>query len=399
MSRRTKIIIAIVVVLLLVAIGVFLYFFFTRVSPPIGGAGEFPPLDDELLPEEGAPTVLPEEASRPFEPILRQLSEEPIAGAVLGVKSGTPIVRFVERATGNVHEIGAAGEDQKRLTNTTIPKVHEAIWRRSGVPLLARYTREDGETIETFSGRVVPGTSEGEGELTGTFLPRNITDAAIAPDGTDLFYLQEDRGGAVGIRSELAGSGKTRIWTSPVREWLVSWPAQKRIALLSKPSALAPGMLLSLDPDTGRSTLLLKNIFGLTALMNPVQPKILFSASSETSIALYVLDSATREERPLQSATLPEKCVWAKSGERLYCGIPKIIPPGSYPDVWYQGVVSFDDEVWSIDLSGGTERVFDLSAKRGVLTDLVQPQISPDEKFFVFTDKESGTLWSLQMKP
>ncbi|HBV01346.1 MAG TPA: hypothetical protein DEF00_03065 [Candidatus Taylorbacteria bacterium] len=400
MSRKTKTIIAVAVVLLLIALGVFLYFLWNKkpVSPDLGGT--FPPPTDEIAPEEKPPVTLPEEVAGPFEPILRQLSKVPIAGAVLGVKSGEAVVRYQERATGNIYEIGAAGEGEKRLTNTTIPKVYEALWSKTGTELVSRYVRENSEIIESFSARVIPESSGKEGELQGVFLPRDISSAAIAPDGKKVFYLQGENGGASGIQSDLSGNGKTKIWASPVREWLVSWPAANKIAILSKPSGFASGMLISLDPLSGARTLVLRNIPGLTALMNPAKSLTLYSASSESNISLHMLDTATGRNSTVRTTTFPEKCVWSKNGESFYCGVPKIIPPGTYPDVWYQGVIAFEDEVWGITPSSGvTDRVLDISGKRGIPIDLINPEVSPDEKFLIFTDKESGTLWSLQMKP
>ncbi|KKW22227.1 MAG: hypothetical protein UY62_C0009G0025 [Parcubacteria group bacterium GW2011_GWF2_50_9] len=400
MPRRTKIIIAVVVVLLLTALGVFLYFFLKKESalPPIGGT--FPPPTDEIpSAEEGPPTTLPEEIPGPFEPILRQLSKAPVAGFMLGARSGEPIVRYQERAAGNIYEIEADGEGEKRLTNTTIPKVYEALWSKTGSSLISRYLREGSEIIESFSARVVPSTSGTEGELQGTFLPRGILSAALSPDGKKVVYVQEENGGSSSITSDINGERREKIWESPVKEWLVSWPAEQRIALLSKSSGLASGLLISVDPRNGVKTLLLRAIPGLTALINPVKPLVLYSASGQTGITFSLLDETSGRRSPIRLTTLPEKCVWTKDGERFYCGVPRVIPQGTYPDVWYQGVISFEDEVWSsAPDTGADERIQDISDKRGLPIDLINPEISADEKFLVFMDKKSGTVWSLQMK-
>ena len=399
MSRRTKIITWSVIVLLLAALAVFLYFLFNRQTPlPPDTTGDFPPTTDEVLPSEEPSTVLPEETPGEFRPTLRQLSKIPIAGAMLGSKSGEAIVRYQERGAGNVHEIGANGEGEKRLTNTTIPKVQEAIWSKSGTALVSRYLRENSEIIESFLGRVRETPSGAEGELQGTFLQRGIQDVAISPDGTSLFYLLNENGGASGIRSDLAGNTRTKIWSSPVSEWLTFWPTQGKLYLLSKPSGLASGMLLSLNPQGTESSVVLSDIPGLTTLVNPARPEVLYSSSGESGISLFLRSTATGAETDVNTPTLPEKCVWNKGGDRFYCGIPKAVPTGTYPDVWYQGVVSFEDEVWSIGVSGGSERILDVSTERGAPMDIIRPQLSADEKFLVFTDKESGFLWSLQMK-
>lgn len=400
MSQRTKIIVIILVVLLLLGLAALIYYlFFTGPKMP-EQPGDFPPPTEEEPPIEEPPAVIPEGPPSVFEPILRQLSTEPVSGAVLGNKSGVAVVRYQDSASGNVHEIGADAEGRVRLTNTTIPKVYETLWSKSGTSLIARYVRDGSESIESFSGRIVPGQGSGEGELKGSFLARNISDLTVAPDGASIFYLQTENGVASGIRSDFAGNGKVKLWASPMHEWLASWPSQGRILLLSKPSALAEGMLLSLDPVRGGTRLLLRGITGLTALGNPVREDLLYSESTNNGIALSIWNAATGRARTVDITTLPEKCAWAKDGETLYCGVPKIIPPGSYPDVWYQGVISWSDEVWSTPReSGASYRIADLEKKRGSPIDVTNPQISADEKFLIFTDKESGTLWSLQMTP
>ena len=305
MSRRTKILIAIGLVLVLVALGIFLYFFFRTTPPTPGGGGEFPPPGEELPPVVEPPTVLPPSAPGAFEPILRQLSKVPVAGAVLGTKDGVVIVRYQERSVGNVYEIGAAGDGEKRLTNTTVSKVYEALWSKSGTALVSRYVREGGEAIESFSAEVKPNASGGDGQLVGTFLSRGLFDMAVSPAGNSLFYLQEESDGIAGIRSDLAGGARIKLWGSPVKEWLVSWPAENKILLLSKPSAFADGMLLLLDPIKGGTSLLLRGIPGLTALMNPVKSEVLYSASPDSKLSLHLFNGTTGQTRDLSVTTLP----------------------------------------------------------------------------------------------
>ena len=106
---------------------------------------------------------------------------------------------------------------------------------------------------------------------------------------------------------------------------------------------------------------------------------MLYSASGQTGITFSLLDETSGRRSPIRLTTLPEKCVWTKDGERFYCGVPRVIPQGTYPDVWYQGVISFEDEVWSsAPDTGADERIQDISDKRGLPIDLINPEISAD---------------------
>ena len=56
--------------------------------------------------------------------------------------------------------------------------------------------------------------------------------------------------------------------------------------------------------------------------------------------------------------TLPEKCVWSKADASIfYCAVPENIPADNiYPDVWYQGLMSFSDAIWKVNIKTGEEK-------------------------------------------
>ncbi|MDO8594642.1 MAG: hypothetical protein Q7R93_03980 [bacterium] len=399
MSRRSKIIIGVSIALFIIAVLLF-YFFYLKKPPTVpDDNGTFPPSSsDETPPLDGPPVTLPDGALKEG-PALRQLTTTPIAGAIAGIKDGVVRVRYIDRATGNALEIPATGGEVNRLTNTTIPKVYEALWDKAGSGVILRYLKDDDETIRTFSARIKSGANGTPGELQGTFLPQDILALALSPSTTELVYLREEGGRGVVTRALFDGSGKTELWRSPMREWLPAWNVLGTIALQSKPSVFAGGILLSLNRDTGVVTPLLSGVRGLTTLESHTLSSVLYSESTNSGFSLNLLTSATGEREPVSLTTLPEKCVWDKDDTTLYCGVPSSIIGGSYPDAWYQGVVSFADELWSISVqSGNTSRISPISLEAGTSLDLIQPALSPDEKFLIFTNKTDGTLWSYQLK-
>lgn len=400
MSKKTAVTILIIAVVLLIAAVVFFYFFYGRGSEEVPPEfGEFPTTEDTgFPPEETEPTVLLEEAVKEG-PVLRQLTTTPVSGAVIGGSGARIAVRYLARDTGNVFEVSPDGGEVKRVTNTTIPKIYEAHFAKSGTALLARYLKEDGETIETFSGTVKTKSGSAEGDLAGSFLPAGIRELALSPDGRRVFYLREESGGAVGITATIQGGEKTEVFRSPLREWNVSWPKTDSLLLTTKSSALAEGIVQFLNPETGQITPALSRLRGLTALADSSLAKILYSHSSDTAMSLSLFERESREQTELPLHTLPEKCVFATNGETLYCAVPRALPPASYPDAWYQGAISFEDEVWSIETANGIPRlIMDVSAEANTAIDAVSPMLSPDEEYLVFRNKIDGTLWSLKLK-
>lgn len=399
MSKKTKITILVSAsIFLLIALLAFYFFFLKNLSVEPGTPGTFPPPEGNISPGTEQPTVLPDEHAGAKNP-LQHLTTVPIAGAVAGGKGGEVRVRYVDRALGNVFEIPAGGGETTRLTNKTIPKVYEALWNKAGTGVILRYLKDDNETIQTFSAHIKAGIGGTPGELQGSFLPANILSIALSPSTDELLYIREEQGDGVATRASFDGTGKVELWRSPLREWLPLWSNSSTILLQSKPSVLSEGALLSLDRATGESATFLAGISGLTALPNSDLSTVMYSESTNSNFSSHTFNKTKNERKSLLLTTLPEKCVWAKDDVTLYCGVPTSVSGGSYPDIWYQGVVSFTDELWSIHFPEQTTTLVSL-LKPGLNDpiDLVQPSLSPDESYLIFTNRNDGTLWSYRLR-
>lgn len=131
-------------------------------------------------------------------PDLRALWNKPVSGIVFGEnEGGETIIRFIERGTGHVYETYPTSTKTTRITNSTIPKIQEVLWKSSD-QLIIRYLRGDeNDTIETFAANIVKpvatGTDNGvSGDLQGQFLPVNLSNVALREDGF-LFLLNRGK--------------------------------------------------------------------------------------------------------------------------------------------------------------------------------------------------------------
>jgi len=392
MPRRTKIIIGVGVVLLLIALGVFLYFYFRAPAAVTPTPGEFPSTGNVgTKPAEVIPTPIGEGGKGPR---LVKLADGPVAGAITGKSGGALVVRYLETANGNASEVNVATLEKKRLTITTIPKVLEALWNKAGSAVIARYLKEDGETIESFAASIRPKSGTTEGELVGSFLPTNITAVSASPSGKEFAYIRKEGNRATLISAPFSGSPKTEVFRSPVLEWTPLWFAENTIALLSKPSALAGGVLLFVNRATGASETVLQGIAGLTALPSPNGTLVLASESGEADFSTRVIERKSGKSVEVSPATLPEKCVWEKNSTILFCGAPRSISAASYPDAWYQGAVSFADDFWEIDAPTGISHLLFAPPEP---IDTASPLLDGDETHFIFINKKDGSLWSLRL--
>lgn len=338
-------------------------------------------------------------------PIIRQISSDPVSGFVIITdKKDGPTVRYMQSETGHTWSAPLGFVTKTRLTNTTIPKVYESLWLSDGSRLIARYLDEDGKTIKTFAGSVNPKISDigtiNEGELKGKFLDNNITDLVTGPLPDKLFYILERSSGASGILANADGAKPAMIFSSVIREWLPQWNSNGTLYLTSKASADAPGFLYSLTTG-GSQTKILGGIDGLTANVNPKNTMILYSSSNTRRMFdLYVYDIKTKTSSQLPIGTLAEKCVWNElNADIIYCGVPTNIVAGKYPDDWYKGLATFDDDLWKINTKTGEASVV-AQFKEVTQTpiDIIKPKVSANGAYVVFVNKYDLSLWSVRVK-
>lgn len=311
-----------------------------------------------------------------------------------------PALRYVDRATGNIFQTFADKIDERKFSSTLIPKVYEAFFGNKGEAVLMRYAKGDNKTIETFVGilpqEVLGGDSEGNFEIRGTLLPANVKDVSVSPDTLAAFYLFNSGENTIGTILNFSDSKKTQIFDSAFNEWLSYWPSPKTIMLATKPSYLAPGYLYKLDTGTKAMSQVLADVSGLAVLPSPDGKMVLYS---DNSMALYVYHTDTKLSESLGVRTLADKCAWNKGGTAVYCAAPKSTGGNNFPDTWYQGEVSFNDEIWKIDPSlGSTELLADPAAIAGEEIDGTKLSLDPNENFLFFVNKKDSYLWRVDLR-
>ncbi|MCE9549254.1 hypothetical protein K8Q98_02535 [Candidatus Nomurabacteria bacterium] len=263
-----------------------------------------------------------------------------------------------------------------------------------------RYLNTDNVTIETFLGNipkeVLGADTSGENEIKGSFLPQNITDMSIAPDGLKAFYLLNIGESGVGTSLTLADNKKNQIFDSPFTEWLSLWPNSKMITLTTKPSGTVLGYMYMIDPVVKKLVKVLGDIAGLTTLASPNAKLVVFS---NNNLQLSTYDIATKISTSLGVRTLSEKCVWNKLSIIVYCAVPKSISTAVYPDAWYKGEVSFSDQIWKIDTTNGnTEMLIDPSlVDGGEEVDGIKLGLDENEQYLFFVNKKDSILWELKL--
>lgn len=309
-------------------------------------------------------------------------------------------VRYVDKSNGNIYQSDLGKKDERKYSEAIMPGIHESFLGKNGSAVILRYLAPATETIETFI-RKLPEEILGadistDGKIDGTFLPQDTLDIALSKDKNNIFYINRTKNGVVGTVAAATGENKNQVFESPYSEWLSQWPTEDLITITTKPASGIPGYMYSINPQLKDFNKIMGGINGLTTLTSPNGKKVLFA---DDKIKLSILDTETGETEKVALDTLPEKCVWGKSSDVIFCGVPQFIPFGNHPDSWYKGQFSFLDNIWQISVeSGETSMIVNPSKLAGESVDLIRPDLSEDENYLLFMDKKSSFLWELRLR-
>lgn len=390
-------------IIFVVFLGAFAYFYFfagtTGVSVAPGGTG-LPSAGQAAFPQGGAgagTTTASVPVPVSVSPRLVKISAGPVVPGeiVIDSKSATAssspevTVNYIERQSGNVfsYEVGAAA--LTRISNRTVPGIQTASWLPDGSLAFVRYlSGTDFSTVNTYA-LLANGSN-------GFFLPQDLSGIAVA--STSILSLASGVNGSVASASRTDGSHSAAVFTTPLSSLRVSFAGKNQYLAFTKPAALLPGDAFLID-GSGRFSRIAGPENGLVALASPLGKWMLVSSVSDGTLQTELVNAATGESLPLPVATIADKCVWTADDSTIYCGIPQNPPPGqNYPDDWYQGAVSFSDQIWKIQVSGRyAQLVLDFSAETNGPLDAEALAVDPGNTTLVFVNKNDGSLWSYRL--
>ena len=337
---------------------------------------------------------------------LKDISANPTINNTLTTPGTTSLteftgaVKYTARATGNIYQTFTDTINERNFSTMIVPQIYEAYFTNNMGSVILRYLKDNSNTIETVIGTLpkkILGVDTPINKMNTSFLPENITDLSTAPDTSNIFYLFNVKNGSVGISADGLGNNKVQIFSSAFTEWLSQYPNSKTITLTTKPSANVPGYMYFINPNKKGLNKVLGGINGLTTLTSPNGKLVLYSGND---LALNIYNIDTNKVISAGVKTLPEKCVWSKFSDKIYCAVPKSIDQGDYPDTWYQGEVSFTDDIWQIDpFTGNTYMMSDLtSTTGGEAIDGIKLAIEDSGNNLFFVNKKDSYLWELNLK-
>ena len=331
-----------------------------------------------------------------------ELYSRPVVGYQFITLATSSVLVLMDRDSGNLYAVGerSAGVPE-RVTNTTLLGVESAWWaeskdrlytivssREDGFPRTIVYSIKKTEILSTLATSSSPAALTKEGALDAS-----VIDIAPAPTGSKFLLLSKEGSGEAKVEVFDATTLKrTLLTTIPLTELSIEWVSTRTGTVSSKPSFSAPGILFTLDTNTGDLERTLYTGSNFFSLADKTLGNVLYTDGSQSKIK----NAQATSTQILSLAAIPEKCVWSPvyTG-MLYCAIPH--DQGVFllqRDAWLRGEYSTNDDVWWIDTRNGTA---DMLAGFSRALDASTLLMSPGGEILILKNRVTGGVLSIPL--
>ena len=235
--------------------------------------------------------------------------------------------------------------------------------------------------------------------MSGFFLPQDIVSINMSPQGNDIFYLQEISGVVQGVLQSINDQAIETIFESPFTQWTSVWNKDDRIEVTTKPSYASPGYSYELNTENGDFHKSFKQRNGLTVIPDHQGERMLVHHVDVGRPKISIYEREANRFLPISIETFTDKCVWSEGDEYIYCAVPDALAYGDeYPDIWYQGLETYNDSLWRINTSTLQEELLtDLLNEHGQSIDIEEISVDSTNQYLYFLDKNTEFLWSYRI--
>jgi hypothetical protein len=374
-SKIKKILIIIGIILTLTFIVALVYYFFFK-EATITTA---PPGSDIIY--GGEDGIMEQDKQR-----LISITEESVLGGSVASENGKIVYLALD---GNINKINYDGTEKTKIGVMSVDGIGEVSISKSGKNILTKLTSQSG--IVKY---IVYNTEKNSLKS----LPEKTVTASLDPAGENAAIATSGSPTGTKISSINLSSGETTdITTTKIPDIVLDWHNSETIAIKTRPSGLAFGILYNLDVKTKNISRILGNVNGLTSLFSPSSKKALVSETSYDgkNLSFGAINIEKDTKQGVNILTLPEKCVWFSDDRTVICASINAENKNKYimPDDYYKGAVKFTSEdILRINLdTGQTQKLIN-----GVF-DAQNLFLSKDESYLFFINKIDGRLYRLTL--
>ena len=289
---------------------------------------------------------------------------------------------------GSINQIGLSGDNKNKLGLVAVDRIGEVNVSSTGELVSFKYSLASGANRFIIYNVT---------DKTLKTLPQETEDVSLGNSNKEVAVVYSDKTGKKIALSYDSFSKTKDVTSTKIPDIRIDWFNSDNIALATRPSGVAQGILYSLNTKTNKTTRVLGGVYGLTTNFSPTGKMVLVSETDSTgqSLKLANINLDKKSKRNISLFTLPEKCTWAQDERTVFCSVFKVNDPDSFvmPDDYYKRRVRSDgEEIVRISTeTGQTQKVIDGSFDASNLF------LMPDESYLFFINKIDGRLYRLSL--
>lgn len=325
-------------------------------------------------------------------PLLRHVATAPVSGAWFAApaaSSTAPLIRYMDRESGNIEETPADSFATTRISNTTFPGVEE-LYAAGDSSLIVRTLSDAGEVRNYF------GAVHATSSLASTDFSALTAFNRVAVSGEKMFTLTETPNGSTATLENIDGTHAETLLSSAIASWVPLIAASHEF-LETAPTAAAEGYLY--DVSNGSLAKVAGGLTGFTAIVSPSARYVAYGGSARGVFSFAVLDTKTGTFYPNPLHAFPLKCAFIPNNEPLlFCAVPAAGVAAAYPDDWLLGNVSLSDEAWIVNPVKNTSYFIGaLADENNAGIDAENVSVDPSGSYALFMNKKDLSPWSLSI--
>jgi hypothetical protein len=326
--------------------------------------------------------------------ILKEISATSTSGTTTieikkTIRATSSVLVFIDRTTGYVYGYPIETGVIYQISNTVIPGVYDATFFDNGKRVIIRYIDQEKNKVVGLIANVPRVQQDGVALPLEKieYLSSQVISVTVNKVRDEASYVVGTTNGSA-IYTVSSSQNPRLVSSSPFKEWDISYGGDTLYAT-TKPSAYIEGGVFSVP-------LFQAELAEKTGLMStPNEGGVLLNSMwSKNGLTTFFSNNGTI--RVLPFSTIASKCSWG-SRSLLICAVPRAIPKTTegLPDDWFQGRVSFVDDLDIIDSNSGEKYpIYSFTNEEG-LFDITDIEISSQNDLFGFINKRDSTLWLL----
>lgn len=421
-NKKELIIISVITIIFLIVVGVLFYFKNKSTTSGTGGSISNKGISASLYSQnanqnnngnQNATGTDTTNNNSYYREGLIKIWDRPVAGYGFYNKKGSSdnILVFVDSDTGFLYQknLSEPTSTPVQITNSSYLNVREAYFLNVGgqEKVILQYSANN--TIKSILTNVpdyyaVPNALENI-----TVLDNNITNISVSSDFSKVACVAV-KNKVTNNKKDLFSNwylinnnGVNKVYTSELSSWKLQVTNSGDIYAFNSDTAVEKSDLYKLIINTN----LLKQIYsghtGSSYLVN--NNSVLTSAFTNSGLKIYSNQNfygnifSDNNLSSLNFKTLVNKCFLE---DIIICSVPKDIKnyDTGLPDAWYQGLTSWQDNLYIVnsDYPSG-QLLFDLNIDGGITDsfDLKNIRVTKNQDHVLFTNKNDGSLWSLNI--